>query len=67
MKTNYAQVFDQKKNDLENFISDRLVSLALYTVRHGAVDTLDRVAEERGRIMVEVNRAFGYKKETPSG
>ena len=59
----FAEEFNLKREQLERFIGDRLVSLTMYAVAHDAVDALDRIVEERGRIMLEVNRTFGLKKE----
>jgi hypothetical protein len=66
LKQSYEEKFNQKRQELENFIGDRLVSLTIYSVAHNAADALDRIIEERRRIMMKVNQAFGFKKETPA-
>ena len=66
MKPSYEEKFNQKKQELEDFIGDRLVSLTMYSVAHNAADALDRIIEERRRIMMKVNQAFGLKRETPA-
>lgn len=63
MKKTYIEIFDKKKHDLEHFIGDRLVSMTMYSMSHDAVAVLDRIVEERRRIMAEVNQAFGFKIE----
>jgi hypothetical protein len=66
LKKTYIEIFNRKKHDLENYIGDRLVSITMFSMSHDAADVLDRIVGERRRIMVEVDRAFGFKKETPS-
>jgi len=66
LKPSYEEKFNQKKQELEDFIGDRLVSLTMYSVAHNAADALDRIIEERRRIMTKVNQAFGLKRETPA-
>ena len=58
--------FNQRKQGLEDFIGDRLVSLTMFSASNNAADSLDRIVEERRRIMMKVNQAFGFKRETPA-